>query len=202
MTDAITTKEAATLTEKLREKIQSMMWELIPEERWTKLVEKEIESFFESEQKVTIDQRVEERDGYNRGYGNQDRYKDLKVVVTPFRALVYGELGDVAAEKVKKMVREIELDLYSDTGPARGIIDKHVRENMSRILENALRSMLLDGLAQSLQVTGRAHLHVDASAVPFDPNDSNDPNHPHNPNSPNYNPNWVQGPHEPNQCAT
>ncbi len=86
MSNAIQSIDLQTVTDKLRERIQSAFVDVIPEEQWTSMIAAEIQSFFKPTQQKT-------RDDYGR--------EDVKEAPPPFTKIVHAEVEKLLKEQLK-----------------------------------------------------------------------------------------------------
>jgi len=130
------------LTQKLKDKIKDTFIELIPDEEWNKLVESEVNEFFNQSTKLGI----AERDRYKEGSWTSTRYSQLESDMSPFRAIVWEMCSEKTVCLLKdKLTKEYVSDLSK-------IDDMDSREDMQEFMANAAATAAIKffkGIVQS-----------------------------------------------------
>lgn len=108
------------LAERLRDKIRVDMADLMPDEMWEGLLEKELKTFFEP--KVI-----------KSGYRNEDS----KTVPSPFSVLVHGEIESLVKDKLTERIRvKLGAEVDKRTGELDTTVMKFIEANAGRLLES------------------------------------------------------------------
>ncbi len=114
------------LKKDLQARVRNQFLEVIPDEQWDALIEKEIKGFFENERDLTIEEEEREtKDSYGRGTGYKSTFDRLKVKGTPFRALVYDALVPMVKERIGKALAEDQFKVHFQKGWVDWVSDQH-----------------------------------------------------------------------------
>ncbi len=105
------------LKKDLQARVRNQFLEVIPDEQWDAMIEKEIKGFFENESDLTIEEQEREKTNeYGHGYGYKSTFDRLKVKGTAFRALVYDALVPLVKERLGKALSEDQFKIHFQTG--------------------------------------------------------------------------------------
>jgi hypothetical protein len=122
MEQSVEKYDPSRLMEMVRDRIRATYVSLIPEEQWTQLVKKEIESFF-TEKETNEYSRVD--------------------YISSFRRVVYLELEKKAKEVVADFLKSISNNDWNGVGPTPGeFVKKFFAEKSSEILLGVMGSMI------------------------------------------------------------
>jgi hypothetical protein len=89
-----------TFVDKVKEKIKNTFADLIPEEQWDEMIQKEINSFFEDKQKITISEIKK----YANGSWRNEEFLVKEMEISPFRAMVYAECIQKTNQTLKETI--------------------------------------------------------------------------------------------------
>lgn len=100
MSDNLITFDPKSISDKVKQKIQESFVALIPEENWDKLVQEEIDRFFEPVNTVVI----KEEEKSTNSYWIKKTFVQLKEEgISPFTALVHSVCIDAVGKKIQDM---------------------------------------------------------------------------------------------------
>jgi len=91
------------LKEALQERVRQQFLEVIPEDQWDAMIQKEIEAFFVDSHYVKITEEEKKQPGY---YNSHKTYTARHINMTPFRSMVYEELWKLVSKRLQDALTE------------------------------------------------------------------------------------------------
>ena len=98
------------LKERVVDTVRSTFGQLIPDDQWVKMVDKEVKSFFEDDHDIDF-----RKEPVKDGYGNIKEYDHVaRMKMTPFRMMVWEALQDLIGDKLRAQLSSSEFTTYAD----------------------------------------------------------------------------------------
>jgi ABC-type bacteriocin/lantibiotic exporter with double-glycine peptidase domain len=114
------------IQEKIVNKVRTSFFELLPADKFSELVEKEMKAFFE----VTTEDFVIKEAVSENSYFRSDRLK-LVTPISPFRAIVWAECQNIVNKKLEGVFTEegfYSLMQYDQYGPKKAELSEKLKE--------------------------------------------------------------------------
>lgn len=128
-----------TIKDKINERVKVAFFEMLPDEKFQKLVDDELKAFFEATSEQFSISKTD-RDYYTNTY-------HLTTPISPFRAMVWAEVKKIVADKFKELLSDEEglFTMMSGQWDNYGNQKLELSEN----LKGLLKSLTLD-MAQNM----------------------------------------------------
>jgi hypothetical protein len=132
MTNEIEKFDPSTLMQGVKDRIKSTFVSLIPEDKWEELVQKEIDSFFNQEQLITMSTKT-----VSNSVWDSSQYATKEIKQTPFRSLIYEMCYEKTIDLIKKKLTD---EWFGNEWP---ITEENMNENLKKVIaESAPAAML------------------------------------------------------------
>ncbi len=127
MANEIEKFDPSTLMQGVKDRIKATFVSLIPDGQWETMVQKEIDTFFNEAQVISMTKKKEA----GSSYWNGDLYQHTEVAQTPFRSLIYELCVDKTQAVLKKKLSD---EWFTNNWP---ITEENMTEKMKEVIKEA-----------------------------------------------------------------
>lgn len=117
--------DPSTLMQGVKDRIKATFISLIPDDQWDVMVKKEIDSFFNELQKISISSNKDT----SQNYWNPSVHQSMVIEQTPFRSMVWNFCAEACNKKLKESIIADYFDgLYNDSAEVKGGLKNLIAE--------------------------------------------------------------------------
>ena len=125
--------DPSTLMQGVKDRIKATFVSLIPDAQWETMVQKEIDTFFNEAQIISMTKKKDPKSDYWAG----ELYQHTELQQTPFRSLIYELCVDKTVATLKKKLTD---EWFTNNWP---ITEENMTDRMKEVVQEAAPAAML-----------------------------------------------------------